>query len=98
MAHLALAAALLDDVLGDEERPRLAAIAADYLARFGAMAPRSGVYYDTQIEENGWTALGLAASLLLTSTPPTATLWTLVKRWMFCPATMPQGRDSGTSR
>ena len=68
----------------------LTAIATDYLGRFGAMAPRSGVYYDTQSEENGWTALGLVASLLLTPTPPAATLRVQLKRWMFCSATMPQ--------
>jgi len=61
----------------------------NHLGRFGAMAPRSGVYYDTQSEENGWTALGLVSSLLLTSTPPPATLWAQVKRWMFCTADMP---------
>ena len=73
LAYLALTAALLRDMLGDEERAMLAAIATDYLARFGAMAPRSGVYYDTQCEENGWTALGLVASLLLLApTPPRA--------------------------
>ncbi len=97
IAYLALTATLLDDVLGDEERTMLAAIATDYLARFGAMAPRSGVYYDTQTEENGWTALGLVASLLLTSTPPTATLWAHVQRWMFCTATMPQDSANGAA-
>lgn len=43
--------------------------------------PRSGVYSDTQSEENGWTALGLIASLLLLA---------LLKRWMFYTATMLQ--------
>src|SRR4029450_9870379 len=37
LAYLALTAALLRDMLGDEERAMLAAIATDYLARFGAM-------------------------------------------------------------
>src|SRR5262245_34663111 len=109
IAHLALTAALLDDILGAEEKTMLAAIATDYLGRFGAMAPRSGVYYDTQSEENGWTALGLVASLLLLpATPgatasaqgealPTATRWAQVKRWMFCTATMPQDSINGAA-
>src|SRR5262245_14129791 len=97
IAHLALTAALLDDLLGDEEKTMLTAMATDYLERFGAMAPRSGVYYDTQSEENGWTALGLVASLQLTPTPPTATLWAQVKRWMFCTATIPQDSANGAA-
>jgi len=97
IAHLTLTAALLHDVLGDEERTMLAAIATDYLGRFGAMAPWSGVYYDTQSEENGWTALGLVTSLLLTPTPPAATLGAQVKRWMFCTATMPQDSANGAA-
>src|SRR5574341_204144 len=81
----------------------LAAIATDYLGRFGTMAPRSGVYSDTQSEENGWTALGLVASLLLLpatllpATTPTATRWAHVKRWMFCTATMPQDSANGAA-
>ena len=91
LAYLALTAALLRDMLGAEERAMLAAIATDYLARFGAMAPRSGVYYDTQCEENGWTALGLVASLLLLApTPPATLLPAVLHRWMFCTATMTQ--------
>ena len=91
LAYLALTAALLRDMLGVEERAMLAAIATDYLVRFGAMAPRSGVYYDTQCEENGWTALGLVAShLLLAPMTPAATLPVPLQRWMFCTATMPQ--------
>jgi hypothetical protein len=90
LAYLALTAALLRDMLGDEERAMLAAITTDYLARFGAMAPRSGVYYDTQCEENGWTALGLVASLLLLAPTPATLLPAALHRWMFCTATMPQ--------
>jgi hypothetical protein len=65
IANLVLTAMLIPDRLGDEERRMLCAIAIDYMDRFGEMAPKSGVYYDTQIEENAWTALGMVACLLL---------------------------------
>ncbi len=67
---LARTAAFLRDSLGDEERALLAAIAADYLERFGAMDPKNGVYADTQMEENAWTTEGLTASLLLLPNHP----------------------------
>lgn len=91
LAQLATAAALLHDLVQDEERAMLAAIAADFLERFGTMAPRSGVYYDTQTEENGWTAMGLIASLLL-SAPHALTeqLWEQASRWLFRATTRPE--------
>jgi len=100
IADLALTAALIRDLLGDEEERMLGSIAEDYLQRFGDMAPRSGVYYDTQTEENAWTALGLVASLLLLSeypgsgAPPEpeqrARWWEQAKLWMFRTITMPR--------
>ena len=65
LAKITFAAAHLHESLEDEERGILAAIAADYLNRFGMMPPKSGVYNDTQTDENAWTALGLVACLLL---------------------------------
>lgn len=91
LAHVALSAALLNDLIEAEERRMLAVIASDYIARFAGMAPRSGVYDDTQSEENGWTALGLIASLLLLGQhDQTTDVWHQVKRWFFCAATRPQ--------
>ncbi|OUC08775.1 hypothetical protein RY27_06965 [Litorilinea aerophila] len=91
IAYLALTAALIQDLLGEEERTMLAHIALDYLARFGTMAPRSGVYYDTQTEENGWTALGLVASMaLLPGHPQQPDWWEQAKRWMFHTTSRPQ--------
>jgi hypothetical protein len=100
VASLALTAALLGDLLGDEERAMLGNIAEDYLARFGEMEPRSGVYFDTQTEENAWTALGLVASLLLLNAyrgdqaPPDpkqrAHWWEQAKLWMFRTLTVPR--------
>ncbi|NPV08487.1 MAG: hypothetical protein HPY83_11085 [Anaerolineae bacterium] len=88
---LARTAALVFDLLGQEERSMLAAIAADYLDRFGMMEPRSGVYADTQMEENAWTAEGLTASLLLLpGHPQWDSLWENARLWMFRTATRPQ--------
>ncbi len=88
---LARTAALLHDLLGDEERTMLANIAADYLDRFGLMDPKNGVYSDTQMEENAWTAEGLTASLLLLPNHPNwDRLWEQARLWMFRTATKPQ--------
>ena len=51
ITELAVTAALIHDLLGEEEHQMLANIAADYLEHFGQMAPKSGVYNNTQMEE-----------------------------------------------
>ncbi|MBN2311808.1 MAG: hypothetical protein JXR94_22710 [Candidatus Hydrogenedentes bacterium] len=85
IAPMVLSAALLNDLLDDEDRAMLATVAADYIARFGTMAPKSGVYVDSQIEENAWTGLGLTGSLmLLPNQPDWDALWENAKRWTFC--------------
>ncbi|MCP4645321.1 MAG: hypothetical protein GY851_33065 [bacterium] len=84
VAPMVLAAAFLQDVLDDEDRAMLRVVASDYVARFGQMEPKSGVYYNSQIEENAWTALGLVGSLmLLTDLPDWDELWQSAKRWAF---------------
>lgn len=94
---LALTAALIQDLLTDEEREMLARIAEDYLGRFGAMAPKSGVYNDTQTEENAWTAEGLTASLLLLpGHPRRQQIWEQTKLWMFRTTTRPEDAHDPT--
>jgi hypothetical protein len=91
LAEITFAAAHIHESLEDEEREILAAIAADYLDRFGMMPPKSGVYNDTQTEENAWTALGLVACLLLVPDHPQSDeIWESTKRWMFCTNTRPE--------
>ncbi len=93
IASMAVTAGLIRDLLGDEEREMLANIAADYLDRFGDMPPKSGVFNDTQTEENAWTALGLATCLtLLPKRARSSELWEQAKLWMFRTRTTP--RDS----
>jgi hypothetical protein len=85
------AAALIKDLLTEEELQMLGAVAADYVDRFGEMDPKSGVYMDTQTEENGWTAMGLASSLsILPGLQNEDKLWHRTKEWMFRTSTVPQ--------
>jgi hypothetical protein len=88
---LNLIAALLPDMVDAETSQMLANINMDYMDRFGAMPPPSGVYDNTQMEENGWTALGLSSAYLLLPRHPQAEAWAKhAAWWMFCTATMPQ--------
>ena len=53
--------------------------------------PPSGVYHNTQMEENGWTALGPRLRPPAPAPPPAGrSLGPACRRWMFCTATMPQ--------
>ena len=91
IACLATTAALICDLLGDEEREMLANIAADYMERFEEMAPRSGVYNDTQTEENAWTAEGMVACMvLLAGHERLPKWWESAKLWMFRTLTRPE--------
>lgn len=90
IASLALTAALIRDLLSDEDRGMLAAIAADYLEQFGEMPPKSGVFHDTQTEENAWTALGLASSLTLLPNHPRRAEW-----WETAAASRPSASSRG---
>lgn len=82
---------LIRDLLGEEELDMLGAVASDYIGRFGEMAPKTGVYENTQTEENAWTALGLIASLLvLPGIENEDKLWHQAKLWLFRTSTVPQ--------
>ena len=89
--NLNVIAALLPDMVDAETGQMLANINMDYMERFGTMPPPSGVYNNTQMEENGWTALGLSAAYLLLPRHPQAEAWSKhAAWWMFCTVTMPQ--------
>jgi hypothetical protein len=89
--NLNIIAALLPDMVDDETWRMLANINLDYTERFGAMPPPSGVYNNTQMEENAWTSLGLASAYLLLPRHPQAGAWAKhAARWMFDTVTMPQ--------
>jgi hypothetical protein len=84
VAPMVIGAALLGDVVDEEDWAMLRTVAADYVDRFGRMEPKSGVFYNSQIEENAWTALGLTGSLMcLPGLPDWDVLWQNTKRWTF---------------
>ena len=104
IAHLIVAATLVRDLLKEEEWHMIADIARDYLDRFESLPPQSGVFFDTQMEEDAWTALGLTACALFLEKDPRAEAWMAhAERWMFCAVSMPQDRhdfravDGGTT-
>lgn len=88
---------LLREHVDDETWMMVARIHADYAARFGGMQPQSGVYLNTQLEENGWTAVGLTACALFLSRHKQAPAWeALARRWMFATCAAPQdAKDHG---
>ncbi|NKB72229.1 MAG: hypothetical protein GKR89_34560 [Candidatus Latescibacteria bacterium] len=95
-ALLAAACLLLGNRVDTETLGMVAKVQADYLARFGEMAPRSGVYLDTQMEENGWTAWGLTGAHLFLQGHPQADAWEAHSRgWMFSTCAAPQDAQNG---
>ncbi|MBK8859376.1 MAG: hypothetical protein IPN11_17445 [Opitutaceae bacterium] len=91
ISGIAVAAQLLGDVIDEETWTMIATMHADYAARFGDMAPKSGLYVNTQMEENGWTSCGLASVSCLLAADPQAAKWAATARqWMFSTATTPQ--------
>jgi len=78
-------------LIDDETWLMVATMSEDYGERFGEMPPRSGVYYDTQMEENYWTAHGLNGVSLFLANHPKAEAWqAMARRWMFSACATPQ--------
>jgi hypothetical protein len=97
-ANLALICLLLGEEVDEETWMMVARIQEDYLERFGDMPPKSGVYWDTQMEENAWTSHGLAGALLFLERHPRAAEWeAMARRWMFSTCATPQdAKDWGS--
>lgn len=95
VSGLAVVARLLGDAVDEETWTMIRAVHADYASRFGDMAPKSGVYFNTQMEENGWTSCGLASVACLLSGEPQAATWAATARqWMFSTAAAPQDANN----
>jgi hypothetical protein len=93
VAAIGLICLLLHDHpdLDDETWLMVARLHEDYGERFGDLPPRSGVYLDTQMEENYWTAHGLNAASLFLSRHERAAAWqAAARRWMFAACAAPQ--------
>ncbi|MBP6506197.1 MAG: hypothetical protein KA257_01420 [Opitutaceae bacterium] len=91
VAGLAIVALLLGDAVDEATWAMIGRVHADYAERFGTMDPKNGVYLDTQMEENGWTSVGLASVACVLGNSPTAPAWAAAaRRWMFSTAAAPQ--------
>ena len=91
ISALVIAAMLLGDAVDDETRDLLGEVCLDYVERFADMEPKSGVYDNTQTEENAWTADGLYACTLYLAGHPKADQWMKsARQWMFSTAVAPQ--------
>ncbi|MCE2438869.1 MAG: hypothetical protein J4F39_05525 [Candidatus Latescibacteria bacterium] len=91
LSDVGLTALLLGNMVDDETWTMIARMHEDYAERFGAMAPKSGVYTNTQMEENGWTSCGLASVECFLSNSPHAKSWAeTARRWMFSTTTTQQ--------
>ena len=97
VAGLARVCLLLRDWIDEETWMMVARVHEDYAARFGSMSPKSGVYTDTQMEENAWTSHGLASCVLFLSGHAEAAHWEgTARRWMFSACATPQdAKDFG---
>lgn len=91
VAKLGIAAMLLGDTVDEETWAMIERVHADYASRWAPEWPRSGVYINTQMEENAWTAYGLAACALLLHEREEAAGWMRSSnRWNFYATTTPQ--------
>jgi len=89
---------MLRDDVDDETWMMVARIHEDYAERFAAMEPKSGMYRDTQMEENAWTSAGLTSCHLFLSRHKKAEAWeAAARRWTFCACTVPEdAQDRGS--
>lgn len=75
VAAMACAAWLLWDDLDEETKLLVQDVTVSYADRWCDEEPRNGVYYDTQCEENAWTAAGISAALAMFPDHPHHTAW-----------------------
>ncbi len=97
ISALARVCLLLWDRIDDETWMMMARVHADYAGRFGNMAPKSGIYVDTQMEENAWTSNGLTSCHLFLERHADAAEWEATcRRWMYSTCSAPQdAKDRG---
>lgn len=82
MYYFGLAAWLLWDQLDDETRVLVQNTISSYADRWADEEPRNGTYYDTQLEENAWTGIGIfTAAMLFPEHPRNAHWWAAYHKW-----------------
>jgi hypothetical protein len=75
VAIIALASLLLWDDMDDETRMLVQNVTSSYADRWCDVQPGNGSYYDTQCEENAWTAAGISAAWTMFPDHPHAEAW-----------------------
>lgn len=75
ISFIGLAAWLLWDKLDDETRSMVEKLVVSYADEYSSMTPGTGVYNDTQCEENAWTSLGISTALYMFPKHEKADIW-----------------------
>lgn len=78
---MGMAAMLLWDEIDDETRQLALNVAEWYADRWCDEPPKVGTYYDTQIEENGWTAHALDFAACIMPEHPRNARWRQAADW-----------------
>ncbi|WP_135557582.1 hypothetical protein [Paenibacillus cymbidii] len=79
--------------LDEETRTMAAAVLVSYADRWSKVEPRDGSFFDTQSEENAWTATGILGAATLFPQHPERAVWLeAYLKWNFNSATVPKDR------
>ena len=90
MVGFGLAAWFLWEHLDEETRQMAYDVIVYYAERWAEHEPRGGVHYDTQSEENGWTAMGINVAACMFPEDPRSEKWREgARRWMLDAAIVP---------
>lgn len=90
---LGTAAWLLWNELDEETKHLAETVLAYYADRWSGEEPRNGVYFDTQAEENGWTAAGIGTAAALFPDHPRQRAWReAAERWAINAVSTPLDR------
>ncbi|MBO9605100.1 MAG: hypothetical protein J7639_04085 [Paenibacillaceae bacterium] len=82
ISYFGLAAWLLWDRLDDETRLLAQEVVSSYADRWSEEEPRNGTYFDTQLEENAWTGIGIfTAALMFPEHPHSGRWWDAYRKW-----------------
>jgi len=90
LSYFGLALWFLWEDLDEETRQMAYNVITDYAERWVDYEPRDGVYFNTQAEENAWTAVGIYVAASLFPDDPRASAWKeSANRWILDSGTIP---------
>lgn len=96
LSYFGLAAWLMWERLDDETRIMAQRVVSSYADRWSDVEPRNGTYFDTQLEENAWTGIGIfIAALLFPDHPHHDKWWQAYRKWNINTTTTFRDRLSG---